>query len=211
MAYRLREHRHHEPRRTAVDIATPIKLYVHNGTVANFAFPCWYQEIHPPIPANLHDRKLHDHHGWPNPSHPDHICQLWIPEQGHCIHGMQECHPHCRHYIDYKRVFPIHLTSEYEGYDSADVAWVDKPDGISAEAYIDPVEDWVVRLHVECMDPNALEEPQHYKLTVFVNSPGESTSAKSVWHPSTSRRDIVALAELVVLPSAYGTDIGDFV
>ena len=195
MAYRKLEHRKPKPQRSAVDIATPIDLFVHNGGTANFAFPCWYQEIKHPLPAHLHDRKLHDHHGWPRPDHPDHICQLWIPEAGQCVHGFRECHPHCRHYIDYSKVIPIHLLSEYEGYESAFVAWTGEHEGIVATAYIDPDEDWVVRVNIDCKDPNALDEPKKYRFTVFVGS--------DMVDDSYTRRDIVALAELTVLPSAY--------
>lgn len=212
MAYRLHEPKRHEPRRTIVDTATPLKLYMHNGTVSNFAFPCWYQEIYPPVPAVLHNRDLHDHFGWPSPTRPDRSCQLWIPEEGHCIHGMQECHPHCRHYIDFRKVRPIHLLSEYEGYDKAFVRWVKEPNGIDYQAYIDPEEDWVVRLVVNCQDPNAVEEPQVYKGTLFISAePGkteDTTSNKGLIKSSTEmvnnnyRTDIVALFELIVLPSA---------
>lgn len=203
MAYRLHEHKKPEQRRTAVDIATPIKLYVHNGTSANFAFPCWYQEVLPPVPAKLHNRSLHDYHGWPNPRHPDHSCQLWIPDRPHhCVHGFKECSPFCKHYIDYKRVVPIHLTSDYEGYTGSEVAWVDKPEGITISSSIDDVEDWVVRVHVDCLDPAALEEPQKYKFTVFVNN--EDDEDRKMY-----RRDIVALAELIVLPSAYTTEVNN--
>ena len=195
MSYRELKHPKPVPRRSAVDIATPVKLWVHNGTSAEFAFPCWYQEIHRPVPARLHDRHLHDHHGWPNPRHPDHSCQLWIPEKGLCVHGYRECHPHCKYYIDYKRVFPIHLLSEEEGYSSAAVKWLDEHEGINVNAWIDPIEDWVVRVSVDCQDPKAIEEPQKYRMTTFVMSEEQDGLA--------ARRDIVALAELIVLPSAY--------
>ena len=36
MGYRINSHPKPKPRRTAVDIATPAKLYVHNGTLAHF-------------------------------------------------------------------------------------------------------------------------------------------------------------------------------
>lgn len=198
MTYRLHEHKPPKPQRTAVDITTPVKLYMHNGTLSNFAFPCWYQEVLPPVPAIRHDRELHDHHGWPNPSHPDHICQLWIPEKGHCIHGFSECKPHCKHFIDYKKVHPIHLLSEYEGYESVTVGWVDDHEGIEATAYIDEVEDWVVRLQINCQDPNALEELQRYRLAVYAYA---NTNDEN--HPERERKDLVVLAELIVLPAGY--------
>lgn len=195
MAYRKHEHRKPRAQRSAVDITTPVKLYVNNGATASFAFPCWYQEIKPPVPARLHDRHLHDHQGWPSPNHHDHICQLWIPEKGHCVHGMQECHPHCRHYIDYSRVTPIHLLSDYEGYDGAFVAWAGEHEGIEANAYIDPDEDWVVRVNIDCKDPKAIDEPQEHKLTVFIGS--------DMVNGSYTRRDPIIVAKLIVYPSAY--------
>lgn len=198
MGYRIHEHKYHEPHRSTVDVATPIKIYIHNGTASTFAFPCWYQEVEPPVPALVHDRHWHDHIGWPSPTHPGHSCQLWIPEKHHCLYDHRECHLHCEHFIDYRRVIPIHLLSDYEDYSGADVAWVDEPEGISINAWIDTVSDWVVRVGVDCRDPNAVREPQHYKFTVFVNN--EDAEDQQF------RRDIVALAELVVLPSAYVTE-----
>ena len=62
--------------------------------------------------------------------------------------------------------------------------------------------DWVVRVHVDCLDPAALEEPQKYKFTVFVNN--EDDEDRKMY-----RRDIVALAELIVLPSAYTTEVNN--
>lgn len=195
MGYRINEHKPPKPRRTVVDIATPTKVFVHNGVISEIAFPCWYQEVHPPIPAAHHNRRLHDHEGWPSPGHADHVCQLWIPSHGKCLHGYRECSPHCKHYIDYARVFPVHLLSEDEGYTAAAVKWLDEHEGIEVTATIDPIEDWVVRVSVDCQDPNAIDEPQVYRMTVFVTSPGSEDLAP--------RRDIVCLAELVVLPSAY--------
>ena len=187
MTYRMKEHRHPVPQRSAVDITTPVKLYVHNGTISNFAFPCWYQEVLPPVPAIRHNRELHDHHGWPNPTHPDHICQLWIPEKGHCIHGFSECKPHCKHFIDYKKVHPIHLLSEYEGYGrDAIIAFADEDseDKIGIGGGVD-----------NAHDPDAIHEPQVHKFSVYLDRYLNSAQ-------SPVARDLVVLAELIVLPSA---------
>lgn len=204
MTYRMKEHRHPVPQRSAVDITTPVKLYVHNGTISNFAFPCWYQEVLPPVPAIRHNRELHDHHGWPNPTHPDHICQLWIPEKGHCIHGFSECKPHCRHFIDYKKVHPIHLLSEYEGYDrDAIIAFADEDseDKIDIEGGIDQIEDWVVRIAVDAHDPDAIHEPQVHRFSVYLNRFSGKKGGQEI-----IARDLVVLAELIVLPSAIDTN-----
>ena len=197
MSYRVKEHPKPKPQRSAVDIATPVKLYMNNGTVSNFAFPCWYQEVLPPVPARIHDRHLHDHQGWPSPMHPDHSCQLWIPEPGYEIPVPHhpECIPAARHYIDNARLIPIHLRSSDEGYTGASVAWASGHAGIVASATIDDEEDWVVRLAVTANDPNAVDEPQKYRMTVFVNAPASNGLP--------AKKDIVALAELVIMPSAY--------
>lgn len=221
MSYRVdsgkRPHKPHA-RRTVVDVATPVKLYAHNGTTADFAFPCWYQEVHKPVRAHLHDRHRHDHEGWPSPAHPDHSCQLWAPDLHECRIGRHhECSPHCDMYIDMDGISPIHLLDE--GYTEAHVAWATKrkgdgdewivgepPEGIDVEAWIDPDEDWVVRVFIDVDDPTALEDPSMYRLTVFVNKPAEDV--ESIRRPGVTthipaRSDIVALSELVVLPSAY--------
>lgn len=210
MSYRIHEHpRPVGPQRSIVDISTPIKVIVHNGTTANIAFPCWYQEIHRPIPAHHHDHHWHDYVGWPSPTHPDHCCQLWAPDRHCCSIGMHhECSPHCHHYIDYRNVFPIHLTEE--GYTGAAVKWVTDdrtaPTGITATALIDPDEDWVVRVNLDLDDPAALEEVKKYKFTVFANAPQKATTNPKTGQAGRTlpaRSDIVALAELIVLPSAY--------
>ena len=154
----------------------------------------------PPVPAIRHDRELHDHHGWPNPTHPDHICQLWIPEKGHCIHGFSECKPHCKHFIDYKKVHPIHLLSEYEGYDPHPIiafANEDSDDKIRIYGEIDEVEDWVVRIVVNAHDPDAVYKPQVHKFSVYLNRFSGRKGDQQIL-----ARDLVVLAELIVLPSA---------
>lgn len=197
MSYRVHEHPKLKPNRTAVDIATPVKLYMNNGTVTNFAFPCWYQEVLPPVPARIHDRHLHDHQGWPSPMHPDHSCQLWIPEPGYEIPVPHhpECMPFARHYIDHTRLHPIHLLSSEEGYTTASVAWAGEHEGVVATASIDPEEDWVVRVALTANDPNAVTEVARYLMTVFVNAPGGNGLP--------AKKDIVALAQLNIYPSAY--------
>ena len=107
MSYRIKDHPRPRPQRSVVDIATPIKVFAHNGTTEYIAFPCWYQEIHRPIRAHHHDHHWHDHVGWPAPDHPDHCCQLWAPDRHCCSLGKHhECSPHCKHYIDYSNVSP---------------------------------------------------------------------------------------------------------
>lgn len=210
MGYRTEDRPHHPPRRTMHDTATPGKVYAHNGTTAHLAIPCWYQEVHKPIRMKYHDRDMHDHVGWPDPARKDRSCQLYEPfEDGYPPeppHTVMGGHPPVRKLLDMTRVFPIHLTSDYEGYSSARVAFVGDHEGIIATASIDPVQDWVVRVVFNIKDPNALEEPQSYKFTVFVDADTRQTrNPVTGQYGSTqaARSDIVCLGELVVLPSAY--------
>ena len=209
MGYRLQPPPPPRPRRTMQDTATPAVVYAHNGTTADLAIPCWYQEVHKPIRMKRHDRKFHDHIGWPCPDHPDDSCQLFEPfEAGHREppHTVMGGHPPVRRLLDMARLTPIHLTSDYEGYSSARVEFVGEHEGITASAGIDSLEDWVVRVHFDIKDPNALEEPQTYKFTVFVDADARQRRNPKTGQPGTTqakRSDIVCLAELTVLPSAY--------
>ena len=198
MAYRTGPMPPHPPRRTMQDTATPSRVYAHNGTTADLAIPCWYQEVHHPVRMHHHDRHFHDHLGWPRPGHPERTCQLYEPfeagwpEPPHTVMGG---HPPVRKLLDMTTVSPIHLLSEYEGYTSARVAFIGEHEGITATPEIDEHEDWIVRVLFDVKDPNALQDPQSYKFTVFVDAPkGDDRPARS---------DIVCLGELIVLPSAY--------
>lgn len=194
MGYRIKAHPKPRPNRAAADVATPTRLFVTNGATTDFAFPCYYQEVRMPIPAHCHDSHWHDHIGWPGPDHPDHCCQLWSPDRHCCSIGMRgECSPHCERYVDLSKLIPIHLSSEYEGYERIEVAWATEglqaPDGVTVTGSIDDQDDWVIRLHVDCMDPTAIEKPAKYKLSVFACND--------------AKRDIVMPAELVIMPSGY--------
>ena len=181
------------------DTATPAKVFVHNGTTADLAIPCWYQEIHPPVRMKSHDRPYHDHIGWPAPGQPDRSCQLFEPfEAGFSPeprYTYMGGHPPVRKLVDMSRVYPIHLTSEDEGYGKARVSFIGDHDGITATASIDADQDWIVRVRFDVKDKSALEEPQTYRFTVFVDA--EATERLS------ARSDIVCLGKLVVLPAAY--------
>lgn len=200
MSYRIQSKPKPHPHRSLVDVTTPAHVFVHNGTIAHLAFPCWYQEVHKPLRAHRHNRHLHDHRGWPSPSHPDHICQLWVPDKHCCSIGLHhECSPHCRHYIDLTGIMPIHLINE--GYTSIRLAFnasdevPDTGDIEIQEAYIDPDDDWVVRVTLFAHDFDGLYEPAKYKMTVFALADASEHGP--------ARRDIVALTDLIILPSGY--------
>lgn len=227
MGYRINHHPRPLPHRGAVDIATPIHLTIHNGTTAFFAFPCWYLEVHKPIPAHPHNYHYHDFIGAPSWKHPDHSCQLWEPDHNCCKLGHKHpCSLHCKNFLDMRGIKPIHFLSENENYErNAIVVWntpavkdddgnvvtpaMTPPEGMVAQAMIDPIDDWVVRLNITANDPNALEHPQHYRLTTFVHANETQTEPRINSHGQfesyviPARTDIIALADLTVLPSSY--------
>lgn len=203
MGYRVHEHRPHKARRTIENITTPMRVYTTNGSIADVAFPCYYQEIVKPVPAVHHDIHWHHHIGWPVYNHPDHICQMMYTPNT-CGHrgGCKSC----RHYLDARTIFPIHLTDEKEGYaeDGFEVVfWTEdgKVDGITATARVDDWEDWVVRVNFQTAIMDAIQHPRHYRFTVFANAPEISEDEHGRYWPA--RRDVVGLGELVVLPSGY--------
>ena len=212
MSYRIKEHHHHHGRRTMQDIATPMLVSVHNGATAHLAIPCWYQEVVKPVRAHHHNIHWHHHVGWPSPNHPDHICQLAYEGKhyGHkCPMGHDHCKQTCSHYIDMRNIIPIHLLSEYEGYNNARVAFDVLPTGLTYEAKIDEYEDWVVRVSFTAKLPEAIKEHQDCHFTVFVDAPAytyEKTDAKTGERKTRTfpaRTDVVAHGLLRILPSAY--------
>ena len=214
MGYRQPPPHRPKGRRTMHDIATPMIVSVHNGTTADLAIPVWYQEIQKPVRARHHNMQWHHHVGWPSPDHPDHICQLAYEGRhyGHkCPVGHDHCHRTCSHYIDMTQVIPIHLLSEYENYDgnSATVVFDEKPDGLTATAEIDPVEDWVVRVRFNSKVPDAIKEVVWCHFSVFISSKATTSGrydhktgqAKTRTVPP--RTDVIAHGLLQILPSAY--------
>lgn len=209
MGYRLFDKKPKPPRRTMQDTITPTKVYAHNGTTVDLAIPCWYQEIHAPVKMRPHDRPLHDHMGWPDPRIKDRSCQLYEPfeagnppEPPHTAPGGR---PPVRRLLDMRTLIPIHLTSDDEGYSAARVSFIGDHDGITGTASIDDEQDWIVRVYFTVADANALEEPQTYKFSVFVDADKRQTRTSSGQFGATqeARSDIVCLGELIVLPAAY--------
>lgn len=243
MGYRLQEPRPPKPRRNVVDLATPMRLFIHNGAIGHFAFPCWYQEVLRPEPAMIHDRRLHDHIGWPDPRHPDHICQAQVQHLGPRELRPPHRRPHhvcrfalepskcnhkggcksCRHYLDARTVFPIHLGRSNndvngEGYTNFYVVIVDHhgeivPSSvINARAYVDESEDWVVRLDVEPRLEHAINHPEEFRFTIFGYAPEYTTtkvdarSGNTITKVNPARKDVVVIGRMTVMPSAYYDD-----
>lgn len=178
------------------DTATPGAIYVHNGCTANLAIPCWYMEVHPPVPAKPHDRVRHDMLGWPWPDKPDGSCQEWDFDRGCCRRTphMKRCPPECEHFIDLRRMFPIHLSEE--GYGDVSVNVVDSEgsaliEGITATASIDDVDDWIVRVLFDVRVPGLMtpeDGTATYYYSIYLSADGGA-------------RDLVAMGKLIVLPA----------
>lgn len=107
MGYRLPDRRPDWCKKQIGDIARQSIISVDNGSISRFSIPSFYGEHH--------DRKLHDHLGWPYPGHPDHSCQL---------------PPGCEFVLN-----EIDLPGE--GYTSIEVAMTDPPDGLVFTGTID--------------------------------------------------------------------------
>lgn len=187
--------RHHDQKihRTVVDTATPMTWYIKNGATANFAFPCFYQEIHHPKHVSLHSRRLHDHYGWPSPNHADHICQPGelVMEM---LHSDDTCNPcDIRSLIDMSKLIPIHLIEE--GYTSAVVSFADTIPGLNvSKVWIDVDDDWIVRAIISAEVPDAVKKKIRTGFQVQVRRTDEN---------DIEIRDIVCDGVLVILPSTY--------
>lgn len=169
------------------DTVTPGTVFVHQGTTAHLAIPCFYQEAHAPIHAHPHDRMLHDTLGWPTPEHPDHSCQEWDFDR-HCCRRtphLKFCPPSCERFVDLGRLFPIHLTEE--GYDGVEVER--QTELVTVTGRIDPDQDWVVRLDVESDVDMSVTKPQRTSVAVYVTRGDDA-------------RDLVSLVKVIVLPVA---------
>lgn len=184
-SYRIDAPRPPRKTRTMQDTITPGQVVVHNGTTASLAIPCFYQEMHRPVPAVPHDRMLHDMLGWPTPDHPDHSCQEWDFDRHACRRTphMKCDPPHCDRYVDMGALLPVHLAEE--GYGQVEVEL--QTPIVEASARIDEDQDWIVRVMLES------------ELDMSVTT--KRTTSMAVYVISDERRDMVALVRVVVLPT----------
>lgn len=174
MGYRKLEHHHHHHNRTAQKTSTPARYIMENGTTFMLAVPCWYKEIRLPERAFHHCRACHDHHGWPEPRHPDHSCQdhdfpvehIHHHDEWQCNNPYGDIHRHHHHYLDMRKLFPIHLTGE--GYSNPTVVFDKEYKGLSAKAYIDSKDDWVIRMFISAYLEEAEDKPIDVRFVVKV-------------------------------------------
>lgn len=151
-SYRIDQPKPKPPRRSLQKLTTPGTIYIHPIETVELAIPCYYMEMRPPIPARPHDRMVHDMLGWPWPDKPDCSCQEWDFDRHRCRRTphMKCDPPHCKDYIDMRRLIPIHLREE--GYSGVEVILNDSEgnivdtDTIEIEARIDETDDWIVRV-----------------------------------------------------------------
>ena len=154
-SYRIDEPRPPKRQRSMQDTVTPGTVFVHQGTTAHLAIPCFYQEAHAPIHAVPHDRMLHDTLGWPTPEHPDHSCQEWDFDR-HCCRRtphLRFCPPSCEIDADQDWVVRVDVESEVD-------MTVTKPQRTSVAVYVtkgDDVRDIVSLVKVIVL-PVAIEE-----------------------------------------------------
>lgn len=199
-------HHHRKPNRTVQKVTTPATFYVTNGQETRLAFPCWYNEILPPMHFRHHCRDLHDHIGWPDPQHVDRSCQEWdfakhephhgcrdsshrhAPSSAHvCKSGAMHHYHHCSDRLDLGRMHPIHLLKE--GYEKITVQTSDVKSGLAAKGWIDESEDWVVRVWFKA-DIADLKKPFVTDLAIRANN------------DELKKIDTIFLGRLVVLPAA---------
>lgn len=122
MGYRLPDERYHDHRGRINDTARQTVISVDNGTINRISIPSFYQECH--------DRKLHDHLGWPSPGHPDNSCQLLAGNE-----------------------FVLsEIDLEGEGYDAIEVSMIDPPEGLE---FTGSIEYNMITFNITAMCPSA--------------------------------------------------------
>ncbi len=176
MAYRKIEKK--KPvRRVLQDTAAPNRTYVQNGVTAHLAVPCWYMPLDRPQHTHLHDREWHDHIGWPRPGKPDDSCQdaYLLKAPPYKYDEARGGWHHAGRYLDMSKCTPIHL--EREGYNQVDIAFADKPEGLTASGHID---DHVVRFSITPMCAGAVKEDLDVLYTVFVSGTVAGRKARDV-------------------------------
>lgn len=194
-SYRIDQPKPKPKHRSMQDLATPGTVLAHNGQSVDLAIPCYYMEIHPPVPARPHDRIRHDMLGWPWPNKPDQCCQEWDFDR-HCCRRtphMKCCPPRCEHFLDMRKLIPIHLIDE--GYESVDVFVLDgeknRPEGITAVGEIDEEYDNIIRIKFDIMIDS-----------LFVPSDGKAVYHYSVYvSDAKGTNDLAAIGNLIVYPS----------
>lgn len=152
------------------------KFDVRNGAIMRITFGCYYAE-------RGHDPKVHDYYGWPQPDHPDDICQVqplpgwhWFP------------FPHSNRPVNMN---PIHLLEE--GYNSEPKVVFEDPEVaqyLDVTTWIDEMDDNLIHVNIRANFPTFKDQPIETRFTVFIYNDAENVI------------DAVCHAFVTVLPGA---------
>ena len=106
---------------------------------------------------------------------------------------------HCNDFLDMRQFFPIHLLEE--GYNRVTVAFAHRPPGLEVvEAYIDELDDWIVRVIFRAEVDEAVCNLNSMLYTVKVHHPGGGRGTAAFRQP---RTDIVHRGKLIILPTPW--------
>lgn len=229
-SYRIDQPKPKPPRRSLQKLTTPGTIYIHPIETVELAIPCYYMEMRPPIPARPHDRMIHDMLGWPWPDKPDCSCQEWDFDRHRCRRTphMKCDPPHCKDYIDMRRLIPIHLREE--GYSGVEVILNDSEgnivdtDTIEIEARIDETDDWIVRVSMmfdsyfssvsdDFNDVHSLPAEFFYTVIALVapmqqksRMTKKESAAAASFAGKVGKKDIVTMGRIVVVPTANAVE-----
>lgn len=172
MSYRLPEYR-----RAINDVAIQSVIRVDNGTISRIAIPCFYgYGLH----SNRRHRILHDHFGWPSPDNPDHSCQL-PPSK-------------------YDKVLVVNeINLVDEGYTDAQIAFVNKPTGLTADVSINGhVVELVISAMCSSLDKDDIDVP----FSIYVS--GHASSDDNTYNEF-DMRDVVTKGILHIVAGPLGS------
>lgn len=164
---------------------------VRNGATLYADFECYYVE-----PKMGHDPHTHDYIGWPDPHHPDEICQMRPPrDRFRWRYDGAVMEP--------DEPVPIDLTSEYEGYNQELEVIFDHPDDrIMATAWIDDELPYLIKMVVSPQLPMFEDKPIEKRFTLFAQRRIEGSQDQYL-------PDAVVRAKLVILPGAPSIETED--
>ena len=160
MGYRIPD----KPAPPEPDSRLPI-FDIANNEITEWAIPCFYFTVDEPV--DWHDTHLHDHRGWPTPTKPDASCQRPYWEYGY----MGPCAVF--DYIDMDKAIPIHLLSEYEGYNNnynpVQIVFDGDISSIDASGFIDEDYDHIVRITFNPHLESFSGEPRDFIFNIYMN------------------------------------------
>lgn len=90
------------------------------------------------------------------------------------------------------KMIPIHMLDE--GYKTIKPVFLDAPDGLAAEGYIDKKYDWIARVKITSRCEEALEKRVDVQFAVF---------AEGILDGNRETSDIIARGVLEIIPGPY--------